>query len=481
MAWHDLRSGSSYDIYAQRITKTGAVTWSMDGVPVCTDAGVQTAPTGIADGEGGVVLVWSDYRTDPAGDLYANRLASSGVLRWNATGRPVSTAPSAQLFAASERRRHGLVLDGRGGLVLAWYDLRNSGYDIYAQRLELGFGTPGLPEPRIAGVRDVRNDQGGRVKVTWAASDRDLGYANEVSAYWLWRSVPSNVAVRAVAEGARMVQAGDPLTDPSGRLFTVTTNMTGVVFWEYVAMQPASGFPGYSYTATTTSDSTPSENPCTLFLVQARSIDGVTYWNSAPDSGYSVDNLAPAVPQAFTATYRDGSTALHWLPNAEPDLAGYRLYRGTTPGFTPGPASWVAALADTGHVDAGGSYFYYKLTAVDLHGNEGAPAAVTPLAVDVLPVEMTAAACWAQAVPNPARGDTQIRLHLPQARQVTLLVFDARGRQVRRLERGNLAAGWHAILWDGNDGHGRAVGAGLYHYRLSAGGTVLTGKVVRTD
>jgi len=481
VAWQDLRGGSSYDIYAQKITKSGAVTWSLDGVPVCTDAGTQTSPTGIADGEGGVVLVWSDYRTDPAGDLYANRLASSGVLRWNATGRPVSTAPSYQTLAAGDRRRSGLTLDGRGGVVLTWYDLRNSGYDIYAQRLETGFGTLGVPEPRIASVRDVRNDQGGRVKVSWTASDRDLGYANEVSTYWLWRSVPPNVAVRAVAEGARMLEPGESLTDPSGSVFAVTTNTGGVVFWEFVGTQPASGFPGYSYTATTTSDSIPSDNPYTRFLVQARSTDGVTYWNSAPDSGYSVDNLAPAVPQALTGTYRDGSTALHWLPNAEADLAGYRLYRGTTAGFVPGPASFVAALADTGHVDAAGSYFFYKLKAIDLHGNEGAPAVVAPVAVDVLPVELSASAWWSQAAPNPARGDTQIRVHLPQAGRVTLQVFDARGRQVRRIERGNLAVGWHAILWDGHDGHGRSVGAGLYHYRLNAGGTVLTGKMVRTD
>ena len=91
-----------------------------------------------------------------------------------------------------------------------------------------------------------------------------------------------------------------------------------------------------------------------------------------------MDNLGPATP-TFLAARREGdATFLRWLPNTEADLAGYRLYRGSDGGFTPAPANLVAAPADTGYLDAGARLFaWYKLMAVDVHGNESPVATRT--------------------------------------------------------------------------------------------------------
>ena len=49
---------------------------------------------------------------------------------------------------------------------------------------------------------------------------------------------------------------------------------------------------------------------------------------------------------------------------------------------------------------------------------------------------------------------------------VSLELFDIAGRRVRTLARGVLAPGPHTTVWDGRDGAGHAVGAGVYFVRL---------------
>jgi flagellar hook assembly protein FlgD len=54
-----------------------------------------------------------------------------------------------------------------------------------------------------------------------------------------------------------------------------------------------------------------------------------------------------------------------------------------------------------------------------------------------------------------------------------LTVFDIGGRAVRAFDIGALGPGAHAVEWDGHDGAGVGVGAGLYFARLEAAGRTL--------
>ncbi|MBK9777846.1 MAG: T9SS type A sorting domain-containing protein [bacterium] len=72
------------------------------------------------------------------------------------------------------------------------------------------------------------------------------------------------------------------------------------------------------------------------------------------------------------------------------------------------------------------------------------------------------------ATPNPFNPQTSLRFTLPQAGSCTLEIFDLQGRRVRVLIGGTiLAAGEHAITWDGRDGTGSAVASGVYFARLA--------------
>ena len=52
---------------------------------------------------------------------------------------------------------------------------------------------------------------------------------------------------------------------------------------------------------------------------------------------------------------------------------------------------------------------------------------------------------------------------------------------MRALARGPRGAGTHAVAWDGRDGRGAPVPAGVYFARLEAGGEALDRRVVRLD
>jgi hypothetical protein len=69
-------------------------------------------------------------------------------------------------------------------------------------------------------------------------------------------------------------------------------------------------------------------------------------------------------------------------------------------------------------------------------------------------------------VPNPFNPATTIAFSLASGGKTRLSIFDVRGMLVRRLVDETLAAGEHAVRWDGRDGAGRAVGSGTYLYRL---------------
>jgi len=82
------------------------------------------------------------------------------------------------------------------------------------------------------------------------------------------------------------------------------------------------------------------------------------------------DLSPPHAPQALYSVTGDGSVTLHWIPNTEPDLAGYRVYRG--PSFA-GPYTPLATTSATTYVDNGaanGTTYYYAVAAYDFAGNE---------------------------------------------------------------------------------------------------------------
>lgn len=81
--------------------------------------------------------------------------------------------------------------------------------------------------------------------------------------------------------------------------------------------------------------------------------------------------------------------------------------------------------------------------------------------------------------PNPFNPVTTISYDLQERVPVTLVIYDVTGRRVKTMiEAEAVDAGRHDLVWDGRDDSGRVVAAGVYFYRLEAGGYSKTRKMV---
>ena len=86
-----------------------------------------------------------------------------------------------------------------------------------------------------------------------------------------------------------------------------------------------------------------------------------------------------------------------------------------------------------------------------------------------------------QNYPNPFNPSTIIPYQLPTAAYVRLEVFNLLGQRLATLVDAEQAVGVHTAQWDATDAAGRAVGAGVYIYRLSVGEQTESRRMVLVD
>ncbi|HYJ33295.1 MAG TPA: FlgD immunoglobulin-like domain containing protein [Candidatus Binatia bacterium] len=426
-------------------------------------------PAAIAsDGSGGAIEATGN------GNLYAQRLPADGgsVAHWGSGVAVNLNGFYGPIGAAS---------DGAHGVIVGWGYPDPVAMQVHAQRIDR-FGALANPEPAMSGVTDVRGDQGGHVRLAWNASYLDADPYYSISSYYVWRQAPASLASAAIQRGARWVddpaslQAAIGTGSSATRLFRHSAS--SAYAWEFVASQSANGSTQYTFVAPTTRDSLPNANPRTSFMVEARWTGGDAFWDSAPDSGYSVDNLAPGPPAQLAARWYSGTSVLSWAPNLETDLYGYRVYRGTASTFTPGPSNRVASPPDTGYVDAAGAAYWYKVSAVDVHGNESAFATVLPQGVNGVPPGASAPELvLAVASRNPGN-EAMLRIDLTRSGPIRLALYDAAGHFIRDIASGETPAGTTFKKWDGRTRSGAPAPSGLYFARLEAEGRTLVRRIM---
>ncbi|HKQ56965.1 MAG TPA: T9SS type A sorting domain-containing protein [Candidatus Eisenbacteria bacterium] len=193
VVWNDLRNGTEWDIYAQRVLGDGGTdpAWPSDGLAVCAAAGQQLRSAAIPDGAGGAIVTWGDGRNSTNSKAYAQHVLASGAVdpAWPADGRAVCAAPNDQSAPT-------LVSDGVGGAIVSWHDCRNgiSNSDIYALHL-LSDGSPDPVWPvngralcsasnRQLAPQPISDGEGGAIVTWWDrrnGTDWDL-YAQRVLA-----------------------------------------------------------------------------------------------------------------------------------------------------------------------------------------------------------------------------------------------------------------------------------------------------------
>ena len=81
----------------------------------------------------------------------------------------------------------------------------------------------------------------------------------------------------------------------------------------------------------------------------------------------------------------------------------------------------------------------------------------------------------APAFPNPFNDATTLTFSLERTQQVSLVIYDALGREVARPVSGLWSSGEHRVVWKADQ-----LPAGTYFSRLMIDGQIYTGTLVRT-
>jgi hypothetical protein len=432
IAWKDNRAGGGPDIYAQRVDFQGFTLWTASGEPICTEVDRQEQQEIVEDGQGGAIITWEDYRGAGDSDIYAQRVDADANILWTTNGEAVCTAENSQMCPS-------IVSDGDGGAIIAWEDARGTHDNIYAQRIDADGDTlmpadgvrictavgsqnePQLashdsamvviawddwrdgnsdiyaqkasfnPAPRIFSISDVPDDQGRQVTILWYRSYLDDSEFDGISEYSIWRKYPGG----SKTELSGVEWDGSLPKDLTQRVYRRIEREDGwggskTEFWEIVGTLDAHFLEGYAYTAPTLYDSSASGTAYFSFFVSAHTADPHTFWDSAPDSGYSVDNVNPAKTQmtVLASGNAKGSVNTVWLAwdqvtvgvdgTPEKGPIDYRIYCDESSDFTPGPGNLLTTTSNLSypHTDARigdpAVNLFYLVTAVDGGDNESA-------------------------------------------------------------------------------------------------------------
>jgi hypothetical protein len=182
-----------------------------------------------------------------------------------------------------------------------------------------------------------------------------------------------------------------PLVQPPPPPTSVKASFTEkavVVQWTAPVAEPAGAALTFNvYRATAASPINPSVLAAPTFeapgleigVQQCFTVRTVTVLQNVPIEGDSStpacvtpqDIFPPAPPQGLSLLLLDGVIELVWDAGTEPDIAGYMVLRGDSPGDTLRPLT-PSPIRESTYRDATvtpGARYFYAITAVDRSGN----------------------------------------------------------------------------------------------------------------
>jgi hypothetical protein len=237
IVWEDYRTGVDWDVYAQRISASGATQWNADAIPICREQDNQRYLRMTQSGEQ-VVIAWTDRRSRRSWDVYAQAIDMSGKTLWGARGAPVCVHPADQSTIE-------VMSDGAGGVIIIWEDERRSSefQDLYLQRFDASGkpmwevdGIPVFPSDTLqSNPKLIPDDAGGFYVVWWDVIGYDqwhiMAHRLDLNGKSLWKA-PMRVSPE---EGLQ----GEPLavSDGQGGVIVVWQNYDNFVNDDFFAQR----------------------------------------------------------------------------------------------------------------------------------------------------------------------------------------------------------------------------------------------------
>ncbi|RMD58562.1 T9SS C-terminal target domain-containing protein, partial [Candidatus Parcubacteria bacterium] len=323
----------------------------------------------------------------------------------------------------------------------------------------------------------IPNDQGRQVRVTWNSSRFDgIDPEKVIVEYNLWRKAEGAMGKATSVVSSEQLAAQIEAAKAAGGQVVIAGTL-----WDFVATIPARQFARYAYVAPTLGDATATDTTLSTFMVSAHTADPTVYFDSDPVTGFSIDNLAPAAPANLAAKEVEVNAAsaiqLTWDESQDADFAYFALYKD-------GATEPVVKTIELSYLDtdvAVGESHNYTLTAFDFAGNESEGAEVSLVVTSVAgepPSAIPKAFALHQNYPNPFNPETVIGFDVPEKSLVRIEIYNILGQKVRTLADRSYAPGTYKVRWDGMDASGRRLPTGVYAYRLRAGQTTITRKMM---
>jgi PKD repeat protein/uncharacterized protein (DUF2141 family) len=188
-----------------------------------------------------------------------------------------------------------------------------------------------LPKSVITSIEDVPDDQGGKLYVNFSRSFYDTDSLQDWPAMY---SVEMNTGY--------------------GWVNTATVGAYGADYYSAICITPF--------------DSSQYGNGLIDFRVIALMEEG--NFASEVAQGYSVDNLAPAVPDGMTYELLANNIDINWQPSPDFDFAYFAIYKSDVSGEFPETPVATTTQPNFNEQIEQGEVAYYVVTAYDHHGNE---------------------------------------------------------------------------------------------------------------
>lgn len=537
IAWVDSR-GTSMDIYAQRVDADGTVQWAEDGVAVCSVYGNQFYPHIVTDGAGGAIIVWQDGRSGTGWEVYAQRLNSAGAAQWPTGGIMIGYGQSLNHLDVAP--------DGAGGALIVCEAILGEESLTYAWRLgndgdnDWQYGKNNGATCYLGNMKICSDEHGGAIIAF--ESNPTLTYNTEAYAQRIdntgvdqWGEggvdvcatnyTESNVRLIGDGIGGAILTWQDYQNGDHYEAYAQRIDMSGAVLWGANGV-PVSAYGEHVYDLDIVGDSrrgaiitwrdtrdimtnlndiyvqrmdslgtarwtlhgeplcVNTANQSFPYIITDGMDGAIVAWQDSRDSDAGVyamrilntGGYTATMLQAFSASPGSGGITVEWTLSSIDDGTSFRVSRREGTGDFVAmpylhPERMDLRFAVTDETVSPGVEYRYRIDAVGADGVrtlfETGPVSLAPKAVELH-----------QNVPNPFNPVTTISFSLPRASRATLEIFDVSGALVARLIDGICDPGEHTVTWNGRNAEGAGVAGGIYLYRLQAGKETVSRKMV---
>jgi len=519
VSWFDTRGGG-YKVYMQRLNPQGVKQWANNGLLISANPqNSSLVDYDLAvDDSGYAVVVFTDIRNGGQIEPFAYRISPSGAFTWGANGVALSTSSST--FQANPK----VICTSDGNYVFAWI-FTSTPRKVALQKLDVagmkqwgtdpifvaGSGSELLDYPSI-----VRSDSGSVILMMsgytgsflnpqnyrlyaqkyspagaplWGASFDTVYALGRVSGFFVPRLIPDG------NNGGLCVWHDD--RNNTGSSFSHIQHITS----DGVKLFPENGSAGSTLAGRLHNDAWAAYAPATgeTFMFwyetdagfqssygvygQKFSSNGVRQW---PDSGKAIRPFGGGQPSFIRCFAKDSSAVAYYLD-------GVNVTTNLVRGFRvdgDGNLMWGGTIKDVSTVSSGkgrltgiftsddNSILVWSDNRVDGNGVYGQELNYDGELGIITGVEQVGATVptdfvLEQNYPNPFNPSTTIRYSTTATSLVTIRIYDVLGREVSTLQNETQEAGTHEVRFNASE-----FSSGIYFYRLQAGSSVATRKMI---